>query len=268
MLAAFWSTHHGQACTTTNAAAVACTVAIRKPGKLLLAHTHARRSTLESCLLDEQALRERDAGDFANQGMDALVRLSRSERLRQEMVPDYTWSLLREHRLDLLPGSTKEALPDGEAQSHVGEVFRCAGQSYDHVLVDVHSGVDAAGSVTLLEAADLCLVCLNQNKALLDATFEQGGLRILDGKPVRYLVSRYDSSVSPSVRDIARRYGLQADKVHPIPYSPGLMRACNTGRLYEFMLRHLENRRSPERLLMEAVRQLAAVVSEEGGRAQ
>lgn len=269
MLAVFWSTHHGQACTTTNAAAVACAAAILKRGKLLLAHTHARRSTLESCLLDETALRERDAGDFANQGMDALLRLSRSERLRKEMVPDYTWSLLQEHRLDLLPGTTKEALPDGESEGHIGEVFRCAVQSYDNVLVDVHSGVEAAGTVTLLQAADLCLVCLNQNRALLDTAFEKGDMRqVLNGKPVRYLISRYDPGVSPSARDIGRRYGLKPELIHSVPYSPGLMRACNAGRLFEFMLRHLEDRRSPEHPLMEAVRQLTATLSGEGGVSQ
>ena len=82
MLAAFWSTHHGQSCTTTNTAAVACVCALRHHGKLLLAHTHARRSTLEACLLDEQALRERDAGDFANH-----ARLANFHHAQRHHVP-------------------------------------------------------------------------------------------------------------------------------------------------------------------------------------
>lgn len=267
MLAAFWSTHHGQTCTTTNAAAVACAYAILHRDKLLLAHTHTRRSTLEACLLDAQALRERDAGDFANHGMDALLRLSRSARLRDDSVPDYTWSLLREHQFDLLPGTTKDALTKEDTVERIGEVFACAVRSYDTVLVDVHSGTDAIASEAMLRAADLCLICLNQNRALLESSLGEGdALQGLSGRPVRYLVSRYDREVSPSTGDIARRYGLRPEHVVAVPYSAGLMKACNAGRLYEFVLRHLEDRRSPEKTLMDAFREVAFMLSQEGGR--
>ncbi len=265
MLAAFWSTHHGQSCTTTNTAAVACAFALRHHSKLLLAHTHARRSTLEACLRDEQALRERDAGDFANHGMDALFRLSRSGRLHEDRVADYAWSLLRDHRFDLLPGSSKALLPDAETVARIGEVFACARRAYDTILVDVHSGMDAAGSHALLAAADFRLVCLNQNLSLLDRALGEGeAFASLPDKPTLFLLSRYDREVSPSLRDIARRYGLPTGRFVAVPYSAGMMKACNAGRLYEFVLRHLDDRKSGERPLMDALCTLADRLAQAG----
>jgi hypothetical protein len=266
MLAAFWSTHHGQTCTTTNTAAAACAVALLTRRKLLLAHTHSRRSTLEGCLLTEQGLKERDAGDFADHGMDALLRLARSGRLHEGGLPNYTWSLLRDRRLDLLPGTAKTEPFAGSSLENLVDVFRCASRSYDTVLVDVHSGTDATGSLPLVKTADACLVCLNQNRAVLDMAFANDLLlQEKDDHQRLFLVSRYDPDNGLSVRDMARRYGMRQDQMVAIPYSPGLARACNAGRLYEFVLRHLEDRHSPERELMKALRQLVSHLSGMGG---
>jgi hypothetical protein len=266
MLAAFWSTHHGQTCTTTNTAAVACALALLTRQRLLLAHTHSRRSTLEGCLLTEQGLKERDAGDFADHGMDALLRLVRSGRLHEGGLPDYAWSLLRDRRLDLLPGTTKAEPFAGSSLESLVDVFLCASRAYDTVLVDVHSGTEATGSLPLVKTADACLVCLNQNRAVLDMAFANPFLlQGKEDKPLLFLVSRYDPDNGLTVRDMARRYGLRQERLVAIPYSPGLARACNAGRLYEFILRHLEDRRSPEKELMQSLRQLVSLLSEMGG---
>lgn len=263
MLVAFWSTHHGQACTTTNAAAVACAATMLQQGKLLMAHTQARRSTLETCLLDEKSIRERETGDFANHGMDALLRLVRNERLRDVMVPDYTWSLLHNHRFDLLPGTAKMSLPQDDAGTSVCEVFHAACRFYDNVLVDVHSGIEAEGTTSILQEAECCLVCVNQNRVLLDTVFSSSTVRrLIEEKKAGFLVSRYDRDAGISLRDIARRYSIPTDRVHPVPYNAGLMNACNRGRLLEFVLRHLEDPRSPEQPLMKALRTIAALVLE------
>lgn len=266
MLVAFWSTHHGQTCTTTNAAATACAYALLTRKTLLLAHTQARRSTIEACLLTDQGLKERDSGDFADHGMDALLRLIRSQRLQEDSLSDYAWSLLRDHRLDLLPGTAKAEPFSGTSREQLVDVLRCASRAYDTVMVDVHSGTEAAGSLSVVQAADICVVCLNQNRALLDAAFEEDSLaRIREEKQTLYLVSRFDPGNGLSVSDIARRYGLPMGTMTAIPYSPMLARACNAGRLYEYVLRHLDDRRSSELPLMHALRQLVSLLTASGG---
>jgi hypothetical protein len=266
MMSAFWSTHHGQACITANTAAVACAAALLHKRKILAAHTHAQDGTLERFLFPPRDLKGFDTGDFANHGMDALLRLARNGRLQSRMVPDYSWSLLRENRLDVLPGTDKQALPDGEGANLVTDVFRSAKGFYDHVLIDVQSGLETDGTAALLRAADCQMICLNQNTVLLENWFSNASLREqVESKHSLVLLSRYDPSAGCTPGDISRKYGIPRAKLFPIPYSAALMQACNMGTVYDFMARHLMEAKSPERELMAALRQVVEQL--EGGTA-
>lgn len=266
MLTAFWSTHHGQACTTANTAAIACATALLCKGKMLVAHTHAHEGTLERFLFQPRDLAGFDAGDFANHGMDALLRLARNGRLQGAMVPDYAWSLLRENRLDVLPGTEKQASPDGAGADRVLDVLKAANCFYDRVMIDLGSGFGVNGALSLLRAADYRMVCLSQNAALLEHWFSDGTLRgELESKHTAILLSRYDPAVGNTPADISRKYGIPRSKLFPIPYSAALMQACNSGTVYDFLARHLQEVKSQERELMNALRN--AVEQLEGGAA-
>lgn len=266
MLTVFWSTHHGQACTTANTAGIACATAFLHKKKILTANTHARCNSLERCLFPSRDLAGFDSGDFANHGMDALLRLSRNGRLQSEMVPDYTWSMLRENRLDVLPGTEKPALPDGDGAIRVLDVFKAAKGFYDRIFVDVHSGTEMDGTLPLLRAADYQMICLNQNANLLDAWFSNKNFREqVETKNTLFLLSRYDPAVGNTPADIARKHGIARSRIFPIPYSASLMQACNTGCVYDFLARHLTVAKSPERDLMLALTDLVEQL--EGGAA-
>jgi len=266
MLTAFWSTHHGQACTTSNTAALACMASIQGRSRLLCMHTQARRGALERCLLPEREWKEKASGDFANHGMDALVRLARNGRLSDAMVPDYAWSLLHGNRLDLLPGTDKADAPDDDGARSMRDILRAADASYDRVLADVHSGHGNPCSQLILEAADMRYLCLSQNRDLLDACFSDPVVNRLASQPSTYcLISRYDADIGLSAPDIARRYGLSRSRVLPVPYSAAFARACNDGTLYPFVARHARHAASPEKEFMKALAAAAACLTE-GGR--
>lgn len=266
MLTVFWSTHHGQACTTANTAAIACAAALLHKRKMLVGHTHAHGGTIERYLFPSRDLAGFDTGDFANHGMDALIRLVRNGRLQSRMVPDYSWSLLRENRLDVLPGTDKPALPDGDDENLVLDVFRSANEFYDQVLIDVQSGLEADGTEALLRAADHRLICLNQNGVLLDSWFADTVLREkLEQGHTLILLSRYDAAVGCTPGNISRKYGIPRSRLFPIPYSSALIQACNAGTVYDFIARHLGEAKSPERELMAALREVAEQL--EGGSA-
>ncbi len=266
MLTAFWSTRHGQACTTANTAAIACATTLFCKGKMLVAHSHAREGTLERYLFQPRELVGFDAGDFANHGMDALLRLARNGRLQGAMVPDYAWSLLRENRLDVLPCTQKQALPDGIGVDRVLDVLKAANSFYDRVLIDLGSGSVTDGTMSLLHAADCRMVCLNQNAALLEQWFSDRNLRgQVESKHTVFLLSRYDSAVGNTPADISRKYGIPRSRLFPIPYSAALMQACNLGTVYDFLARHLLEAKSPERELMTALRRVVEQL--EGGSA-
>ena len=251
MQIAFWSSHHGQSCTTSNTAAVAVAVALQSKGKTLVAHNHFQRSTLETCLMKPNDLKGIHIGGFANQGVDALIRLVRSGRLIGKMVPDYTWSLLPEHRLDLLPGTEKASISAISEEFLLKDALLAAREFYNHILIDIHSGLEEPVGNSILEASDLVMVCLNQNAALLDSYFSNEQFKtFFKGKPLVYLISRYDENVGVSAGNIVRRYGLSKKDVFTVTYSSAFMDACNRGSVYEFIARHMTDTRSPERAFM------------------
>ena len=57
------------------------------------------------------------------------------------MVPDYAYSILKNHRLDIMPGSLKKDKRSPGDYELMFRIVECARQFYDIVLIDVHSGL-------------------------------------------------------------------------------------------------------------------------------
>ncbi len=236
---AFWSPYHGQTGTTTTALAIGSMVAITNNYKVLLGHSHFERSTLERCLIHQRQSNRDDIHSFNDNGLDALRRLAKNGRLIPEMVSDYTTPLFAGNRLDLLQGiagfnSDEEA----EEVNLLRKIFISAKSSYDLVLIDVHSGMHQSLTRKLLEDADMVVICLNQNKWLLEDFFhDQGTQTMLKGKKVLYHLSSYNSNSRYTAKNIKKLFNL--DEVIVTPYSTELMDACNTGTALDFFMRHI-----------------------------
>jgi len=263
MMTTFWSTHHGQSATTSNTVAVACAMAVLYPKKTLLVHTHTKRSTLEACLFPDRMMKGFDTGDFANHGMDALFRLSKNGRLTGEMVPDYTWSILKDHKLDLLPGTEKNMMPEYSDESSFSQIFRAAEAYYKQVFVDLHSGLEMKGTLVLLQEAVQNIICLNQNEHLLDLYFQDKELRAqVEKSNTLFILSRYDPEVGVTPKSISRKYKIPLSRIMTIPYNSSFMQACNHGVAYDFISRHILDGKSPEKAFMKEIQKLAEKLEE------
>jgi len=238
---------HGQGAATANAAACACILSQKTAYKVLVAQNHVRLNALERCLMRKREQAAVRMLDYTNSGMDALVRLYRNGRLRPEMIPDYTWSLMKNHGLDILFASEKTENLRAESQDMLLSIFQCAKDVYDVIILDLHSGLDGTNSKKLLETSDIIVFCLSQNRILLENFAE-----IMDRNPELkqkrslYVISRYEPSSSLTLRNISREYGLAKDSLLAVPYHPGFMDACNNGRVFEFMAYCLQARKGPD----------------------
>lgn len=265
MIVSFWSTHHGQACTTANSVAVACASASEGARKMLLAHTHARLSTLEQCLFSEKELAGRDAGDFGNHGLDALIRLCKNGRLKDAMVPDYAWSILRGSRFDVLPGTLKSIQAENNEFSWILEIVKAAEGFYDTVILDVHSGSSVIETAQVLTASDVCFIGLSQNAHMVQACLSDENVKsLIEKKKCYFLISRYDEDVGLTANDIARKHKLHREAVFTVPYSAGFMQASNKGCVYEFITRHFPQAKSPEAQLMKALKAIISLIDAGG----
>lgn len=253
MQIAFWSNMHGQAATTANAVATACFMSMKTSYRILVTHNHVEMNALEHYLLRKREQAAIRMLDYTNQGLDALIRLYKNGRLRPEMIPDYTWSLMKNHGLDLLFGSVKRESLYAENQDLLLNIFMCAKACYDLIILDLHSGLEGTNSRKLLENSDIIVCCLSQNRALLDdfrRTMEE--YTVLQGKRVAYVISRFEPESSLTLGNIAREYDLDAKSLFPVPYHVGFMDACNNGRVFDFMAYCLQARKGPDHAFARA----------------
>ncbi|PKM56750.1 MAG: hypothetical protein CVU98_09610 [Firmicutes bacterium HGW-Firmicutes-3] len=252
MQIAFWSPNHGQTGTTSAAVAMASMSALMYNFKILLAHSHFERSTLESCFMKEKVHHHEDLLDFSDNGLDALKRLAKNGRLASGMICDYTISLLANRRLDLLQGTkTPKPMDTQETLTLLSQIFTVANGDYDLTMIDVPSGTHQKLTRKIIKHSDLVVVCLNQNKALLDAYFTNPSYAsMLSEKTVLYNIGMYNKDSRYTLKNLAKTYGM--NNMMCIPYDVGFMDACNNSRVLDFMMRHLTtNSKNKHRKLLE-----------------
>ncbi|TCZ77237.1 chromosome partitioning protein ParA [Paenibacillus albiflavus] len=262
---AFWGNVHGQVGSTSNVIAAATMIGIEYATRILVGQTQWSLSTLESAYSVFSAGEERNAY-FTNAGIDALDRLARSNRLLPEMISDYTIPIINE-RLDLLMGTSKptELLYDN-MKDNITSIFSCAGQYYDAVLLDTHSGNRNSLTGALLETSDVIVVNLCQNMTLLERFFsKQDWPEALNKKPYMIVLGQYDPNSKYTAVNIARRFDYK-DPIYTIPYCTDYKDACNDKRVLEFFIRQRNINRKHENyfFIQEIRRFIKALMSKVG----
>lgn len=239
MQVALWSPYHGQTGTTTTTFTYGSMVAIANNYNVLLGHSQFERSTLERCLVQQKPGSEEDLLSFSDNGLEALKRLAKNGRLMPEMVSDYTTPLLAGNRLDLLQGMEGWGGDMTEEDLRLlRNIFRRASTAYDLVMIDAGTGTDSTLTRHLIEDADMVVVCLNQNRWVLEDYFADSKARaMVADKKVIYHISHYDSNSRYTLKNIKKMYHLS--HVVATPYSHDLMDAANSGVALDFLMRHM-----------------------------
>jgi len=262
MQVSFWSNMHGQGATSTTTAAVASVIAQNTALKTLIAHNQTERSAIEGYLFKKP---KQDVGfrNLNNQGIDALLRLVKNGRLKSEMIADYTYSVLKNHRMDLLLGSEKKQKMPREDQELFLSILGLAKDFYDLIILDVHSGIKENNSLNILKSSDIIVFCINQNSLLLDdlaSIFNE--YEFLRQKQAAFVLARYEKHSGITGTSLSRRFGIKRNYVFEIPSSSHLVDALNTGRVYEFVAFHRNTKRGEGKEVFSALNRLCEYIVE------
>lgn len=246
MLVAFWTIAHGQTANTVNTAAITSMLALENNLKMLLFHSQFSRSILENCFISKKILEQDKTGAFSDRGIDALTRLAKNKKLTPKSIQDYTITLLKGNRLDLLIGTENEneTLFENTLEG-LKTIIDCSSEAYDVICMDVHSGLNKKMSKVVLEWADFIVVNLNQNMFLLEDFFEDEEIgTFLRDKKYLVNISRYDKRSKYTLKNIARRFKI--NHIAAVPYHVPFMDACNSSQLIEYIVRHGMSHRKDE----------------------
>ncbi|MGI6085580.1 MAG: hypothetical protein ACOYIF_09065 [Acetivibrionales bacterium] len=263
MQISFWSNMHGQGAVSTTIVAVASAIAQKTALKTLIAHNHIERSALEGYLYKESRQSGHHMRSLSNQGIDALLRLMKNGRLKSEMITDYTYSILKNHRMDLLVGTEKKQKMAPEDQELFLRILSYAKDFYDLVIIDVHSGLKENNSLKILQSSDVIVFCINQNSFLLeDFTALLNEYEFFRWKRAIYVLSRYEKNSGMTTGNIARRYGIKKESIFEIPNSSRLLDALNTGRVYEYVAFNQNTKQGEDKQIIDSLNKMCDYIIE------
>ncbi len=262
----FWSPVSGQAGTTTNLLAAATCMGLEYSARLLLlGHLLSSYAAVERAYYRPAGREDMHTPDT---GIDALLRLLKNRKLEPVMLRDYAHPLLRD-RLDILPGSIKqEDIFIETAKEWLTPLLAVARRAYDVVLLDGGSGSGSAWDEMLRQQADVWVVCLQQNRLLLERFFQSAEAAMMQGRRTLLVFGQYDPYSTLTSKNLMRQFRI-GPTVYPVAHNTGWMDAAQHGEANPFWFRNRKIASGHENhLFVQQVRRLAQAVIESAGARQ
>ncbi len=249
----FWNpTQKAQTGNTATTVAVANSIATRyQKYKILLTQDHFSDMKMETSFFNMDKLAAKgNLDDISDTGVDALERLLRSNKITPESIQIY--SKLKWKGLEVLFGSFKS---DKDSFARVLETMPFmikdyATQVYDLVLCDLTKGVNVKETNDILQASDVIVVTISQDKLVLQDMKKQfDTLKILQEKTIIPVFTRYDRYLTYNARNIIRNYNFKFDKreTYVVPYNSQFFEACNNGTTLEYFMEFIHADEATER---------------------
>lgn len=237
MIIAFTSLYHG-AYTTSNLLAVTEALAERENLKVLAMQTHYSMNNLEMPLIGHIGRKEDENAFFDDIGLDAVIRHFKAGTLSKETVENSSISI--SDNITLLSGTRQN---EASFKSEMGQkvilnVISKMASYYDAVIVDTNAGL---GDLTreVLKMADKVVVCLRQNRSMIEEAINNSFIRSLDTESFRlyYLIGSYDDESRFNLHEIRRAfpYDIHSGNLGCIPYLTRYCDAISYCRAHEFL---------------------------------
>lgn len=233
MKVAFWSSVHGQSCTTANLLAITLMTVMEYKRKSLILQNHFQLNNLEKPLIGKI-----EEGLYENIGIDALVRAVKSAPLDDDTFYNSSISFLNK-QLSLIPGTTKcnRLIYENDMVHSIKQILEAADQYNDMVFVDTNSG-DSDITQMILKEADIIVVNLSQNKSMIEEYIKNYKY---PQEKIIYLIGSYNQNSRYNQKNLIRMYDpFNKHNLSVIPYSTEFLDHLSEGTLIDFMVKNIE----------------------------
>jgi hypothetical protein len=233
---------------------------------VLFGHSPSSFTALEQGF-SRRAWENGDMLSGTDMGVDALLRLVQNHKLQPAKIYNYTLPLLKD-RLDMLPGSqrTDESFMIA-GMPWLSTMLDMAKRAYDLVLVDGGYGARSAWTVALLQEADVLVICLPQNKLVLQQFFGHSGMQeLLESKKHVLVFGQYDRHSALTAKNLLRPLGKQHHTVYSISYNTRWLDDRQNGDALRYFFRNRHVGKEHENLnYVKEVRMLAQALIKQCG---
>lgn len=222
--------------------AVATQMAIEHSYKVLIVSTNFKDQTIEGCYweldrINKPVITDNKANVGVDSGIEGLIKILASNKTSNDIVRNYSKTVLRE-RLDvLLSPKTEDYEEYTQICSEYPEILRIADRYYDLVFVDLTSRMNDKEKEEIINVSDVIVVNFTQKLQTINDFME---LRENDdfykGKNIMLIMGRYDAHSKYNTKNVTR-YMKEKKQVLAIPYNTLFFEACSEGKVIEFFLR-------------------------------
>lgn len=233
-----WSPLHGQARTTASMGAVALAMNHITGERVCLTNTQYGLSDLEG-MFDNRMTADKKQVIYQAAGLNALITNIKRDRLTKEDVKASVMPTLIKN-VDLLPGvelRTRMSV-DNETDMIIYKILTDTVKNcYDWTFVDLAAGY-VPQSKDLIDAADIVVVTLSQNKAMWEMFFEKYK-HIAEKDNVFFLIGGHNQKSTYNYKNFAKLYqdyNVNQKKVGVVPECIGYMDAISEGSVSNFFV--------------------------------
>lgn len=223
-------------------AAIATYMAIEHNYKILIVSTSFNDLTLENCFWEYEKIRttgaiQKDNKVGLDSGIEGLIKVLKSNRTSNEIVKNYSRTVLRD-RLDvLLSPVTKSYQEYNEIAENYVDILHTAKTNYDLIFVDLSKKMPRKEVTSILQLSDVLIVNMTQKiKAINDFMELRETNDFYKRKNIMISVGRYDRYSKYNTKNITR-YIKEKRTVSAVPYNTLFFEACTEGNIIEFMLK-------------------------------
>lgn len=229
---------------TMSVAAIATYMAIEHNYKILVVPTSFNDVSLENCFWEYNKIREAGAikkdttkSIGLESGIEGLIKVLNSNRTSNEIVKNYSRTVLRD-RLDiLLSPVTNDYKEYAETTSYYSSILTLANRYYDLIFVDLDKKMPAEQRQAIISQSDVIMINLNQRlKTINDFMALREKNDFYQKKNVMLLMGRYDSFSKYNNKNVTR-YLKEKKTISAVPYNTLFFEAACEGTIIDFILR-------------------------------
>lgn len=229
---------------TFSLASIATFMAIEHNFKILVVSTNFNDVSLENCFWEYSKIRnagitqknqKQNAG--LETGIEGLIKVLNSNRTSDEIIKNYSRTVLTD-RLDvLLSPITKSYQEYTEITSYYTDILKIASRFYDLVFVDLGKKMPQKEANAILKLSDIVILSLTQRlKTINDFIELRKNNDFYKRKNVMLLIGRYDRFSKYNNKNMTR-YLKEKKALSVVPYNTLLFEACSEGKIIDFILR-------------------------------
>lgn len=235
----FWSPEEGTSGCTHVAIAISSLMGItHKTSSLLIdANSNAKKIASSFTLYDD--LVNANSFNDSNLGMNAIMRLIKSNKLSPDIIQNYSKPVLK-GRLDILYSAmANTTTEERENLISMPLITKNADDVYDLVFVDLPKTTTDDSAIRVLSQADIIVCVVPQEiEKLTNILKKVDGINEIKDKTKIFVLGNYESGSKYNIFNVKLKYKLP-EPLYVLPHNYLFSDACNDGNVLDYLYRNI-----------------------------